>query len=71
MNRAAWRKVVEGLADSYGGSVAVTKGGHLKITAPGLSRPVYTSQTPSDYRTVLNLNATLKRAARNGGKHAQ
>lgn len=47
-------------AEGIGYSVELTKGKHLKFTLPGVS-PVFTSSTPSDYRSWANCRARLKR----------
>ncbi|HEV2682584.1 hypothetical protein [Paraburkholderia aspalathi] len=46
-----------------GWEVQRTAGGHLKFLKPGLP-PIFTSGTTSDYRTVRNARAQLRRTER-------
>lgn len=52
--------------EQEGYSVVRSNGGHLRITHPDLTGPVFTSSTPSDWRTYRNLRATLRRNRRGG-----
>lgn len=56
------RQLVE-FAEANGWSVSRTRGGHIRFTKPGLGS-IYTSSTPSDYRSELNAKARLRRADR-------
>lgn len=47
-------------AEGIGYSVELTKNKHLKFILPGNS-PIFTSSTPSDYRSWTNCKARLKR----------
>lgn len=50
-------------ATSHGFSVRQTRGGHLRIAKRGCP-PVFAPSTPSDYRSVKNTLAQLRRAER-------
>lgn len=47
-----------------GYEVRVTGSGHLRLTSPELSGPVFTANTPSDSRDDRNIRALLKRNKR-------
>lgn len=44
-----------------GCEVKVTRGGHIKVTRPGYTTPVFMAATPSDHRAFQNVKATLRR----------
>lgn len=50
-------------ARDHGWHIQRTRGGHLRMTRPGLP-PVFTSATPSDVRSQRNAIARLRRAQR-------
>lgn len=51
------------LAEEQGWDVSLTGGGHYKFLSPDPSvPPIYTSSTPSDYRSLLNFKARLRRS---------
>lgn len=52
-------------ARDHGWHIQRTRGGHLRMTRPGLP-PVFTSATPSDVRSQRNAIARLRRAQRQG-----
>jgi len=58
----AVRPVLE-LAQELGYQVSRTKGGHLRFGKPG-HRTVFSSSTPSDWRTQRNIIAELRRNER-------
>lgn len=45
-----------------GFAVERTHGGHMRITHPRMTGPVFASSTPSDWHSLRNLQATLRRA---------
>jgi hypothetical protein len=47
-----------------GWSVTKTAGGHWRCTHPDVERPLFTSGSPSDWRSVKNFRAEVKRALR-------
>ena len=47
-----------------GYSVEQTRGGHVRITHPEFDGPVFAASTPSDWRSIQNLAAILKRKQR-------
>ena len=49
-------------ARTAGWTVSYTGGGHLRLDHPEAAFPVFTSSTPSDWRTAKNLAAQLRRA---------
>jgi predicted RNA binding protein YcfA (HicA-like mRNA interferase family) len=53
------------LAKRYGYSVSTTGGGHFKLTPDGGGQSIIAAHSTSDVRAVKNLEATLRRAARN------
>lgn len=53
------RPVVK-LAESLGYRVDKTNGGHLRFLKPG-RRPLFTSSTPSDWRSQRNIMSELRR----------
>jgi hypothetical protein len=63
MTRASWLRTVMAVADLHGGSVTTTRGNHLRIELPQ-GGTVYTSSTPSDWRSLKNMQATLRRMSR-------
>lgn len=50
-------------AESHGFSVRRTRGGHLRLSKRGRP-PVFAPSTPSDYRSVQNAVAQLRRVDR-------
>jgi hypothetical protein len=50
------------LAAELGYSVSQTKKGHFKFSKPGMT-PIFAPCTPSDFRSVKNTVAHLRRAA--------
>lgn len=50
------------VADELGYTLSLTKKGHLRFDKPG-SAPIFSSGTPSDWRTVKNTIADLRAAA--------
>lgn len=55
------QREVRDLALSYGYTVERTAGGHLALRRPGWPS-LFTSKTPSDWRTLKNLRGQLSRA---------
>ncbi len=51
---------VVAFAQELGYRASRTNGGHLRFSKPG-RRPVFTSSTPSDWRTVRNVMSQLRR----------
>jgi hypothetical protein len=49
-------------AERLGWSVSVRDGGHLALTHPDASKTVFTSATPSDWRSYENTFAEMRRA---------
>lgn len=47
-----------------GFTVEHTKGGHIRITRSDMRRPVFAAATPSDARSLSNVEAQLRRATR-------
>jgi predicted RNA binding protein YcfA (HicA-like mRNA interferase family) len=41
-----------------------TRGGHWRFEHPNMQGPVFAPDTPSDYRAIRNLFATLRRKMR-------
>jgi hypothetical protein len=52
-------------AEELGCAVSLTRGNHLRIDVPG-GGCVHTSSTPSDWRSVKNTRAQLRRAGLEG-----
>ena len=50
------------LYEQHGWSVDPTNGGHLRFRGP-LGELVFASSTPSDWRSVANLKAQLRRSS--------
>lgn len=44
--------------------VVKTRGGHWRFEHPDMDGPVFTSDTPSDYRAIKNLHAMVRRKMR-------
>ncbi len=59
------RPVVD-YARQHGFDISRTRGGHLRISKRGCP-PVFTSSTPSDWRSTRNALALLRRADSTGG----
>jgi hypothetical protein len=56
-------KRITRIAEDQGWEVSLTGGGHYKFLSPDPSvPPIYTSQTPSDYRALLNFKSRLRRS---------
>lgn len=51
-------------AEERGFTAERTNGGHIKFLHPQVAKPLFTSSTPSDWRTVENSKAQLRRALR-------
>lgn len=49
-------------AEKQGWTLGYTRRGHLKIVPPAGGAPIYASSTPSDWRSVKNTAAMLRRA---------
>ena len=47
--------------EDEGWTVTSTKGGHLKLTHPKVSMPIFTGSTPSDSRSIRNHEAFMKK----------
>jgi predicted RNA binding protein YcfA (HicA-like mRNA interferase family) len=47
--------------EDQGWAVVLTGGGHLKATPPGGGAPVFMPATPSDWRSLKNSTALLRR----------
>jgi len=60
MTPREWRKQVAELADDYGYEVTRSQNNHLRLTKPG-HPVVFTSGSSSDWRTIKNLRAQLRR----------
>jgi predicted RNA binding protein YcfA (HicA-like mRNA interferase family) len=46
-----------------------TRGGHWRFDHPDMDGPVFAPDTPSDYRGIKNLFATLRRKMRSSVTH--
>lgn len=53
-------------AEKQGWTLDYTKRGHLKLVPPTGGTPVYAAGTPSDWRSVKNTAAMLRRAGVKG-----
>jgi predicted RNA binding protein YcfA (HicA-like mRNA interferase family) len=47
-----------------GFSVALTRGGHIRISHPYMNGAVFAASTPSDHRAIHNLRALIRRKMR-------
>lgn len=56
-------RLLMNFALAHGWKVSRTQGGHIRFTKAGMPA-IFTSSTPSDYRTELNTKAQLRRADR-------
>jgi len=55
-------RLLASLRDSYPGLTwETTRGGHLKITRPGIRGCVHCAATPSDHRALKNIAAQVRR----------
>jgi len=59
--RAEFGKALRDLASQYGLQISQTSGGHTKLTDPITGRSVFTAKTPSDRRTIRNVEALIRR----------
>ncbi len=46
-----------------------TRGGHWKIEHPDMDGPVFAADTPSDHRTLRNLDTMIRRKMRAKPRH--
>lgn len=61
--RCELTKRLVAFADDLGFLAEFTKKSHIKFTKPG-RKPVFTSSTPSDQRTLLNAKSNLRKSDR-------
>lgn len=64
MSASAQMKEARRDLERHGFTATKTRGGHWKFEHPDMDGPVFAPDTPSDYRAIKNLYATLRRKMR-------
>jgi predicted RNA binding protein YcfA (HicA-like mRNA interferase family) len=64
MSASAQMKETRRELERRGFTATKTRGGHWRFEHPDMDGPVFAPDTPSDYRAIKNLEATLRRKMR-------
>jgi hypothetical protein len=64
MSPNTYRRELADLAQQFGWAIERTAGGHLKLIHPHHSQPIFCSHSASDWRTLKDIRAQLKRVER-------